>query len=155
MGYRIVGLQRTAYEHLFQMVDEELASLGIVRMIVDDRPGFPCRFTLEDCVPGEKVLLLNHVSHDLPNPYRASHAIFVSEQGATAVFENEVAPALDRRILSLRAFEDDGMMVDAQLAQPGEADAVIRRLFDDDRTAYIHAHNAVRGCFAAKVERAR
>jgi hypothetical protein len=46
------------------------------------------------------------------------------------------------------------MMTDAMLAQPGEADAAIRQLFANLEIAYIHAHNAVRGCFAAKVERA-
>ena len=47
----------------------------------------------------------------------------------------------------------DGMMADAVLTQPGEADAAIRQLFDDPEIATIHAHNATRGCFAAKIER--
>ena len=34
-----------------------------------------------------------------------------------------------------------------------EADAAIRGLLGKAEVAYIHAHNAVRGCFAAKVER--
>jgi hypothetical protein len=154
MSYRIEGLPREPFEHLFGLDDQELAAIRIQRMTVDEQPGFPCRFTLDDCAVGERVLLLNHVSHDAANPYRASHAIFVSEDGVPACFENSVPPALDRRVLSLRAFGMDGMMVDAALTQPGEADETIRRLFRDGRTAYIHAHNAVRGCFAAKVERA-
>ncbi len=32
-------------------------------------------------------------------------------------------------------------------------DAAIRTLFTDDAIAYIHAHNAAHGCFAAKVDR--
>lgn len=153
MSYRIEGLRREPFEHLFANSDEDLAAIGVHRMTVDKRPKFPCRFTLDDCQVGGRVLLLNHMSHDVANPYRASHAIFLSEDGVPAVFENKVAPALDRRILSLRAFGDDGMMIGAELAQPGQADAIIRRLFDDDCASYIHAHNAVRGCFAAKVER--
>jgi len=39
------------------------------------------------------------------------------------------------------------------LTQPGEADAGIRRLLADPAIATIHAHNAARGCFAAKIER--
>lgn len=70
-----------------------------------------------------------------------------------AVYENEIPPALDRRILSLRAFNADGMMADAALAQPGEADAVIRKLLADEAVDHIDAHNATRGCFAARVER--
>jgi hypothetical protein len=45
------------------------------------------------------------------------------------------------------------MMADALITQPGEADAGIRRLFDNPEIVTIHAHNAARGCFAAKIER--
>lgn len=39
------------------------------------------------------------------------------------------------------------------LDAPGEADAAIRALFDADEIAYIHAHNAAHGCFAARIDR--
>jgi hypothetical protein len=45
------------------------------------------------------------------------------------------------------------MMVDAILTQPGEADAGIRKLFENSDVETIHAHNASRGCFSAKIER--
>lgn len=155
MAYRIRGLDPGPFEPLFGLPDEELATRGVVRMTVTQRPGFPCRVTLDDASPGETVLLLNHVSHDVANPYRAAHAIFVREGAAEAAeFIDEVPPVLGERLLSLRAFGACGMMVDAALAHPGEADTAIRRLFDSPGTAYIHAHNAVRGCFAAAVERA-
>jgi hypothetical protein len=124
-------------------------------MTADKRPSFPCRVTLDDAEIGETLLLVNHVSHEGENPYRASHAIFVSERATEAArYEDEIPPALDRRILSLRAFDGNGMMADAALAQPGEADSVIRRLLADPAVDHIDAHNAIRGCFAARVERA-
>lgn len=123
-------------------------------MTADGRPAFPCRITLDDVQAGETLLLVNHCSHDGDNPYRASHAIFVSESATeAAVYEDEIPPALDRRILSLRAFDKAGMMSDAALAQPSEADAVIRRLLADNAVDHIDAHNATRGCFAARVDR--
>jgi hypothetical protein len=154
MTYRIEGLDAAPYRLLFGLSDEALKERGAVRMKVTGKPGFPCRVTLDDANEGETVLLVNHVSHDVPNPYRASHAIFVTE-GADepARFEDQVPPALDRRILSLRAFDEQGLMVDAALAEPGEADSAIRTLFDRPDVASIHAHNAIRGCFAAKIER--
>jgi hypothetical protein len=153
MTYRIQGLDPEPFAPLFALDDAALAEQGIVRMTVSERPNFPCRILLDDLDVGEKVLLLNHVSHDAANPYRASHAIFVS-RAERADYRDTIPPALDRRILSLRAFDGAGMMVDAALAQPGEADRTIRDLFAKDQVAYIHAHNAIRGCFAAKVERA-
>jgi hypothetical protein len=103
---------------------------------------------------GENVLLLNHVSHDVANPYRACHAIFVAEAANQAAsFLDEVPPVFERRLLSLRGFDRLGMMAEACLAEPGEADASIRRLFENRDIVAIHAHNAVRGCFSAKIER--
>jgi len=154
MTYRIRGLDPAPYRPLFGMADDELAARGIVRMTVTEKPSFPCRVTLEDREIGEQVLLLNHVSHDVANPYRASHAIFVTEGEIEAAdFIDEVPPVLDTRILSLRGFDDQGMMAQAVLTQPGEADDGIRRLFANPDVATIHAHNATRGCFAAKIER--
>ena len=155
MTYKISGLEPSQFSHLFGLGDEELAAHGAVRMTADERPGFPCRVTLDDAEIGETLLLVNHVSHDGNNPYRASHAIFVSENATeAAAYEDEIPPALDRRMLSLRAFDKAGMMTNAALAQPGEADAVIRRLLGDEAVDHIDAHNATRGCFAARVERA-
>src|SRR5215212_4063757 len=116
MTYRITGLDPTPYRPLFGLSDEVLAKRGIVRMTVTQKPSFPCRVTLEDRDIGERVLLLNHVSHDVANPYRASHAIFVTEGAEEAAeFVDEVPPVFGPRVLSLRGFDRDGMMTDAIL----------------------------------------
>jgi hypothetical protein len=155
MTYRITGLAPAPYRPLFGLSDEELAKRGVVRMTVTEKPSFPCRVSLTDRDIGETVLLVNHLSHDVANPYRASHAIFVTE-GADEVGEyvDEVPPVFEPRVLSLRGFDKDGMMAEAILTQPGEADAGIRKLFDNPEIQTIHAHNAARGCFSAKIERA-
>jgi hypothetical protein len=119
-----------------------------------DGPGFPCRVSLTDREPGETVLLVNHLSHDVTNPYRASHAIFVTEGETNAAeYLAQVPPVFETRVLSLRGLDRDGMMADAILTQPGEADAGIRKLFANPRIETIHAHNATRGCFSARIER--
>ena len=153
MAYRIEGLDPAPFAPLFALTDDELARRGAVRMAVSEQPGFPCRVSLDDVPAGGTVILLNHVSHDVANAYRASHAIFVGEGARPGRFEDQVPPALERRMLSLRAFDSAGMMVDAALAGPGAADPAIRGLFERADVAYIHAHNAVRGCFAARVDR--
>ena len=60
---------------------------------------------------------------------------------------------VEPRVLSLRSFDKEGMMAEAILTQPGEADAGIRKLFENPEAVTIHAHNATRGCFSAKIER--
>ena len=154
MTYRITGLDPAPFRHLYALADDELTALGVVRMTVDAKPSFPCRVSLADRDIGERMLLLNHVSHDGAGPYRASHAIFVTEGAERAAeYLDEVPPAFASRILSLRGFAADGMMADALLTQAGEADAGIRRLFSNPEIVSIHAHNAARGCFSAKIER--
>ena len=155
MAYLIKGLDPARFVHLVGLTDAKLAAQGIIRMTADGRPFFPCRIRLDDAAAGESLLLVNHCSHDGNNPYRATHAILVSETAtAAAVYEDAIPPALDRRLLSLRGFDDRGMMSDATLAKPGEADAAIRRLLADPQVDHVDAHNAVRGCFAARIERA-
>ena len=153
MTYVVKGLNPTPYAELFGLPDDELESRGVIRMMVT-APTFPCRVSLTDREIGERVLLLNHVSHDVSNPYRASHAIFVTE-GVTEAAEyfDEVPPVFKPRVLSLCGFDAEGMMADAVLTQPGEADAGIRKLFDNPEIVAIHAHNATRGCFSARIER--
>lgn len=154
MTYRITGIDPAPFRHLYALSNEELADLGIVRMTVTEKPSFPCRVSLTDRDIGERVLLLNHVSHEVANPYRASHAIFVTEGAEmAAVYVDEVPPVFGPRVLSLRGFDKVGMMVDAILTQPGEGEAGIRKLFDNAAIETIHAHNASRGCFSAKIER--
>ena len=69
-------------------------------------------------------------------------------------YVDETPPVFEGRPMAFRAFDADGMLRNAALALPGQADAKIRELFDSDEIAYIHAHNAAHGCFSAKVERA-
>jgi len=153
MTYKVTGLDPTPYRPLFGLSDGELEKRGIVRMAVTS-PTFPCRVSLTDRELGESVLLLNHTSHDVANPYKATHAIFVTETDQeAATYVDEIPPVFQKRVLSLRGFDKDGMMADALLTQPGEADAAIRKLFANPAIATIHAHNATRGCFSARIER--
>ncbi|MFO6448507.1 DUF1203 domain-containing protein [Erythrobacter sp. NE805] len=154
MTYVIEGLDPAPYLPLFELGDAELAARGAVRMVADARPGYPCRVSLEDAAPGTRMLLLNHVSRPAQGPYRAAHAIFVGEGAAApASYVDAVPPVFAPRVLSLRGFDADGMMVNALLAQPGEADAGLRRLFAEPRIVEVDVHNAVRGCFAARTRR--
>src|SRR5215210_5210335 len=122
MAYAVRGLDPRPFAGLFGLPGEELAKRGVVRMAVTQKPSFPCRITLQDRDVGESVLLLNHVSHDVANPYRASHAIFVAEcAGGAAEYVDRVPPVFEARTLSLRGFDGEGMMADAMLTPPGEA----------------------------------
>lgn len=153
--YRIQGLSTAPFAHLFGLSEAELAEQGAVRVRADAHPGYPCRVTLEDAAAGESLILLNHVDHDVATPYRNGYAIYVREAAeAAAVYEDTLPPVMRHRPIALRGYGADGMLRRAALAVAGDTDDRIREVFEDEGVAYIHAHNAAHGCFAARVERA-
>ncbi|MDJ0978801.1 MAG: DUF1203 domain-containing protein [Erythrobacter sp.] len=155
MDYVIEGLDPAAFKPYFGLDDTQLKSRNAARFQVDAKPGYPCRVSLEDAQVGETVILLNHVSRADNTPYRASHAIFVRERlGEGARFRNAVPEVFHSCILSLRGFDEAGMIIDARLRQPGEADSDLRGLFENDAVVEIDVHNAIRGCFSARARRA-
>lgn len=154
MDFQIAGLPLAKFQPLFALPDAELAQRGVIRRIVDERPGFPCRVSLQDAEPGERVLLLNYEHLAVASPYRSSHAIYVRENAVEAHPEvNEVPEVLAIRLLSLRAFDSEGMMSMADVVQGKDIVPVIARMLGRPNVAYVHVHNAKAGCFAARIDR--
>jgi hypothetical protein len=151
MNFRITGLEAKPFQHLYGLSDDDLRGLGVVRVSADSNPGYPDRIEMRDADIGESLLLLNHVCQSANTPYRASHAVFVRE-GAVTRYDrcNEVPDVLRRRLLSLRAYDADGMMLDAEIVDGEDCETLIEKLFANGAVAYIHAHNAKRGCYAAR-----
>jgi hypothetical protein len=154
MDIRITGLPPRQFAPLFALDEAGLARHRAVRRIVRDRPGAPCRVSLEDAEPGEEVLLLHHEHHAVETPYRSGHAIYV-RRAAREPYDrvNEVPPALALRPLSVRAFDAAGFLLEADLCPGPGLLALGRRLLADPRAAYLHAHYARTGCFAARLAR--
>ena len=155
MTYVVRGLDPAPFKPLHALSDDELADRSIVRRRADAKPGFPCRVTLEDAEPGETVLLLNYEDHAVATPYRNAYAIYVRESAEAAPeLHDTLPPVLNGRPIALRAFDAAGMLRGAALALRDDADAQIRTLFAMPDIAYIQAHNAAHGCFAARIDRA-
>jgi len=153
MTYQIHGLSPDRFASLFAMDETELAAINARRVTATADMGFPCRISLQDARAGEELILLHHVSHDVATPYRSAYAIYVRLDVDAASYRDELPPVFAGRPIALRAFDAAGMLQTARLAGPGEADVAIRDLFADAGIAYIDAHNAAHGCFAARIER--
>jgi hypothetical protein len=154
MAYTVTSLSAEPFAPLFAMDDEALASRGARRVVADAPLGFPCRVSLDDAEPGETLILVNYEHQSASTPFRASHAIFVREGVEPVAAIDEMPPALRRRLLSLRAFDADGMMIAADIVEGAQAQGLIERMFEDPRIAYLHAHYAKWGCYAARIDRA-
>jgi Protein of unknown function (DUF1203) len=153
--FRITGVDPAQFKNFFGKSDEELAALGARRVVVDGNPGFPDRIEMRDLDVGETALLVNYTHLDANSPYRASHAIYIRE-GATNAYDttDEVPEVLRRRLLSVRAFDNDAMLVTADVIQGNALREWITTTFENTAVDFIDVHNAKPGCFAARVLRA-
>jgi hypothetical protein len=156
MSYLVHGLDPAPFIPLFALDDAALADLGARRVVADEKPGYPCRASLQDAEPGEKLILVSHAHMTVEgSPYRAAGPIFV-RQSATgaAVIEDRLPAYLSGRLLSLRAYDVAGIMTDAEVIEGVDADPLIRRFLDRSEVEEVHAHFARRGCFGARITRA-
>ena len=154
-NFRIVGLPLAQFRPLFSRDDDELAQQGARRLAVDAKPGFPCRVSLQDAEIGEHVILIPFVHHDVESPYRASGPIFVRETAREIQLEpGEIPDVVQGRVMSVRAYNDRGTMVNASVTPGRELKSQIEKFLADPNVSYLHLHNAGAGCYSCRVERA-
>jgi hypothetical protein len=156
-SFLVSGISPCVVDEFRQLSDEELKSRRVVRRVVDSKPGFPCRVTLEDADMGETVFLLNFEHLPGQSPYRSVGPIFVRESATQSYSKKNEIPDVLRvpnRLFSMRAYDHKDMLAAAEVIETAEVDQSIQRLFNDARVAYIHVHNARPGCYACRIDRA-
>ncbi len=154
MTFQIHALPEAPFVPLFSMSDEDLSNQNARRVVVESKPGTPCRVSLADAEVGETAILLNFEHQPNNTPYKASHAIFVRkgvEQARLA--PGEIPEVLRIRLMSVRAFDSAHQMIEADVVEGRELEGIIEHMFEQPNIAYVHLHNAKQGCFAASVTR--
>ena len=155
MSFQIHALPASEFEPLFKLSDSELKERQATRMIVDAKPGYPCRVSLEDAEIGETIILVNFEHQSGNTPYQATHAVFAREHVQQAFPDvGDIPEVLASRLISIRAFDDKHFMVDADVVDGSCLGEAIPAMLQDAKVAYLHLHNARPGCFAARVTRA-
>jgi hypothetical protein len=121
MSPAMTGLPRQDFAHLSGLRDKVLRLQNIMRKTVVAKPGSPCRITLQDAEPGETVFLLSYQSHDVPAPCALRSAVYVREAAAqAAAYRDERPPVFADRPVALRLFNQDAMLVGADMSfNPG------------------------------------
>ena len=155
MSFVITALQPSQFQHLFALDTEALASQGAMRVVAHKKPGFPCRVSLADAEIGEEVILAHYEHQPADSPFRASHAVYLRPgvpQAELAV--NTVPEMLRSRILSLRGFDEKGMIVAAELVDGKALESALTGMLAEANVAYVHLHFAKPGCYAARADRA-
>ena len=153
--FQIDALSADTFAPFYGLSDDDLKARGVLPQIADRAPGFPCRVTLRDAQPGERVLLLNHVHQPADTPFRASHAVYVIDGAEAAVLApGELPPVFQQgRILSVRAFGNDGMIRAADLCGSDDCRELFNALLGRDDVDYLQIHYAKYGCYAARAVR--
>lgn len=130
MAFRNRGLDVDAFQALAGLTDTELHARGARRVVADATPGFPDRIEGRDAEPGEPLLLVNYTHRPAAGPYRAAHAIFVLEH-PTEAFDriDEIPSVLRNRVISLRAFDAEGLIVAAELCPGADLEGSIDAQF--------------------------
>jgi hypothetical protein len=155
MTFKAVALAPEQFVSWARLTDDELESRSARRRVADRQPGFPCRVSLQDAAPGDRLILLPYEHHAVDSPYRAAGPIYVRENAQRWQEPLDVVPPVLRtRLLSVRAYDVRGMIEDADVVQGEALEERIESMFADTAIDYVHVHFARHGCYACRIERA-
>ncbi len=153
-GFQLSGLPAEPFAALFQRSDAELSELFTRRVFAAGKPGYPCRVSLADAEVGDELLLLPYYHQPAPSPYRSSGPIYVRRGAEQAILApGEVPDYVRLRMISVRAYDATDLMVAAEVCDGAQVRTQIERYLDDSAVAYLHLHNARRGCYSCRVDR--
>ncbi|MEU4395401.1 DUF1203 domain-containing protein [Kribbella sp. NPDC023855] len=115
--------------------------------------GAPLRCCLRLSRGGEQIALISYRPSELGGPYAETGPVFVHREACPG-FTGSSFPAdfTDRRAV-LRPYDAAGQMLDGVLAEPGESEGELKRLFDDPAVALVHVRNVIAGCWNFSVRR--
>jgi hypothetical protein len=140
------------------LVADRLRAGGGEVYVADAKPSYPCRQCLRDAEIGEELILVSYDPFEASgttSPYRSASPIFLHREMCTPYSpEPKLPEQLTCRTLSVRAFDADEKMVDAAIIQGDTLAETLDGLLANGEVHHIHVHNASRGCFAARVDRA-
>lgn len=151
MSFQIRGLDSSQFSGLRNLTELQLAARGVVV----ERDGGPCRVTLEDAPVGTELLLFTYRHQDTESPYRSEGSIYIRRDAETAVVGvGQIPGSVRSRTLSVRAYNEQDMIVNAEVVDGVQLEETVDELFSDSAVSYLHVHYARYGCYACRVDRA-
>ncbi|KAF4447190.1 DUF1203 domain protein [Fusarium austroafricanum] len=150
------GLQPVQLKYVPLSAPVSVSDSSTVTMTAPEGMHLPCRRCLLDATPGEVLHLIAYDPFpiDSVTPYRGNGPIFVHAHDCTP-FSGATLPATQlKRLQSVRAYDENHMMVAAETVNGSEFEKVVGEMLADKKSSYVNVHNAKPGCFAVRVERA-
>ena len=86
-------------------------------------------------------------------PYSESGPIFVHAQPCERYSATGEFPADFRNGRVMRAYNSKNDMIDAEVVNGAEPEAVIEKLLQNPETAFVDARSVTRGCYTFRIQR--
>jgi Protein of unknown function (DUF1203) len=150
--FRIVPLPTEVAEEARHLVEAGAADHAVIK--VDSATGFPCRHCLRWAQPGEGVILFPYASIPAGRPYSEIGPIFVHAEPCERYSATREYPADFRNGRAFRAYDADYNMIDAEIVNGREPEAVIEKLLQNPKTEFVDARSLTHGCFTFRILRA-
>ena len=99
------------------------------------------------------MILFPYASIPPGHAYSESGPIFVHAEPCQRYAATQQYPADFRNGRVFRAYNANHDMIDAEVADGAEPEAVIEKLLKNPETAFVHARSVTRGCYTFKIER--
>jgi hypothetical protein len=113
----------------------------------------PCRHCLQWAKPGELMVLFPFQSISSGHPYAESGPIFVHAEPCARYQAMHEYPADFREGRVVRAYNSQEDMIDAEVVNGTEPEAIIEKFLQNPETDFIQVRSVSRGCFTMKIER--
>lgn len=122
-------------------------------LVADSPDSYPCRHCLRFANRGERVILFPYASIPTGHPYSETGPIFVHEQPCERYTAIHQFPPDLRRGRVMRAYNSDYDIIDAEVVNGGDAEAVVERFLKKPETAFVDARSVTRGCYTFRIQR--
>jgi Protein of unknown function (DUF1203) len=122
-------------------------------VVADSPEGYPCRHCLQFAKPGERVILFPYASIPAGHPYSEIGPIFVHQQPCERYSKVDEFPPDLRRGRVMRAYSSNYDMIDAEVVNDSEPEAVIEKLLQKPEAAFVDARSLTRGCYTFRIQR--
>ena len=151
-AFRIVALSTEVAERARRAAKAGAADHAVV--IADSPTGYPCRHCLRFAKPGERLILFPYASIPAGHPYSETGPIFVHAEPCERYRATHEYPDDLRRGRAFRAYNTSYDMIDAEVADGDEPEAIVEKLLQNPETAFVDARSVTRGCYTFRIQRA-
>jgi hypothetical protein len=110
-------------EPLSSTAADLLRANGGISYTAESKPGYPCRQCLRDAEIGEELLLVSYDPFATNSPYRSASPILIHSAACTPDRTIRLPEQLTIRQLSVRAFDEADMMIDASVTEGADLDS--------------------------------